>query len=111
MTRMIANVEAENCNAVRLMICDKKQEGVFVFGYADSKDSACSWDCHYDDLEDAFEMGEDYGINKNDWVTIAPTLDGCQDDWISVVRVKGRHTGKPQWGKFEKLVNDNWVDL
>lgn len=82
MKRMIAYVKAKNSNAVKLMICDKGRQGVFVFGYATLKSTACAWDCHYLDLEDAYEMGIDYGINREDWQTIPSPPEGHQDDWI-----------------------------
>ena len=109
--KKIAKVKAPDSNAIRLMICDKGQDGVFVFGYDSDEDGPASWDAHYADLEDAYEMGIDYGIKKDDWQMIDDSLEFCQDDWIKPVRVKGRNTGKPQWGSFECLVNGEWQDV
>ncbi|NOQ73545.1 MAG: hypothetical protein GQ574_16180 [Crocinitomix sp.] len=109
--RKIATVKKSKANAVRLMICDKGADGVFVFGYNSEEDSACSWDCHYSDLEDAYEMGVDYGIQKEDWIEIAAPLQYCQDDWINPVRVIGRPSGNPQWGKLEQLVDKQWIKI
>jgi biofilm protein TabA len=47
-----------------------------------------------------------YGINDKDWVDIGDPLEGCQQDWIAPVRVKGRNIGNPQWGIFERLEQD-----
>lgn len=107
--RKIANVRVANANTVRLMICDKGASGVFIFGYNLKEDSPCTWDCCFEDLENAYEMGRDYGIEKHDWQQIEDTPKYCQDDWISPVRVEGRPNGNPQWGKLEKLVNGQWV--
>lgn len=109
--RKIANVNVLNSNAVRLMIFDKGKDDVFIFGYNSEKDSSCSWDCHYNDLEDAYEMGCDYGIQKEDWKTIPDPLEHCQDDWIAPVRVKGRIQGHPEWGILEKLVDGQWIKV
>ncbi|CAM1342869.1 hypothetical protein [Tenacibaculum amylolyticum] len=37
--RKIADVKIKNSGAVRLMICDKHKNGVFVFGYSTKNDS------------------------------------------------------------------------
>ncbi len=34
----------------------------------------------------------------------------CQHDAFLPIRVKGRNTGKPQWGKLEILEDGEWVD-
>lgn len=109
--RRIATVKASNTNAVRLMICDKGKDGVFVFGYNTEEDSSCSWDFHYSDLEDAYEMCAEYGIQKDDWVEISDPLENCQDDWINPVRVIGRSNGNPEWGNFEQLIEEEWKKI
>ena len=109
--RKIASVKIPNANAVRLMICKKGTNDIFVFGYNSAEDSSCSWDCHYNDLEDAYEMGIDYGIQKEDWIDIPDPQDNCQDDWINPVRIVGKKDGKPQWGKLEKLKDGKWIEL
>ncbi len=110
--RKIASVKIPNANAIRLMIYDKgPNDGVFVFGYDSKEDSSCSWDCHYNELDDAYEMGEDYGIQKEDWKEIDIPYENCQEDWISPVRVKGRLNGNPAWGKLERLVDGKWIEL
>ncbi len=109
--RKIATVKISDANAVRLMICDKGADGVFVFGYDKEEDTSCSWDYHYSELEDAYEVGIDYGIKKEDWQEIDDPLENCQDDWINPVRVKGRNRGEPQWNSFERLVDGEWIDL
>ena len=109
--RLIANVKIEGSNAVRLMICHQGPNEVYVFGYTLLDDGPSAWDCHYTELEDAYEMGEDYGIQKADWKQIGDTLEFCQDDWINPVRVKGRDVGVLQWGSYEKLDNGKWVEI
>lgn len=109
--RKIATVKKSATNAVRLMICDNGKEGVYVFGYHTKEDAPAAWDYHFSDLEDAYEMGIDYGIQKEDWQEIAAPQKYCQDDWINPVRIIGRSTGNPQWGKFEKLVDNQWIRI
>jgi hypothetical protein len=109
--RKIAAVKIKKNNTVRLMIYDKGKEGIFVFGYRSMEDTGCSWDVHCDDIASAYELGEDYGVKEEDWSAIEPVLKHCQDDWIKPVRIKGRDIDSPVWGKFEILINDQWVDL
>ena len=109
--RKIASVTVPNTNAVRLMLYDTGKDGVYVFGYNSEKDSSCSWDCHYNDLEDAYEMGIEYGIQKEDWIEIAAPLEHCQEDWMQPVRVIGRSNGSPQWGKYEQLIDGQWIQI
>lgn len=111
MMRNIAPVKTSNSNTVRLMICDKGIDGVFVFGYHTEEDSCCSWDCHFNELEDAYKMGVEYGIQKSDWVEISDPFEHCQDDWIKPVRLLGRIDGNPQWGKFEQLIDGQWTRI
>jgi peptidyl-tRNA hydrolase len=56
-------------------------------------------------------ISDTYGIRSEDWSVIKDPLPGCQDDWISPVRVKARDNGAPEWGKFERLENGKWVDF
>jgi hypothetical protein len=109
--RKIANVKINNLNAVRLMLYNKGKQGVFVFVYQSNEDSACSWDCHFEDIESAYDLGEKYGVNEKDWIAIGPVLKHCQDDWIKPVRIKGRAIETPLWGRFEVLIDNQWVDL
>ncbi len=93
--RKIASVKVKDNNIVRLMLYDKGKQGVFVFGYHTMEDSGCAWDCHLEDVESAYELGEDYGIREEDWIEISPVHKHCQDDWIKPVRIKGREIGLP----------------
>ncbi|MEP0264776.1 hypothetical protein [Dokdonia sp.] len=109
--RKIATVKKINTNAVRLMLFDKGKDGVFVFGYNTEEDSSCFWDCHYSNLVDAYEMGTEYGIQKDDWVEISDPLEYCQDDWIQPVRIIGRKNGNSQYGELELLVDGKWTKI
>ncbi|WP_073280280.1 hypothetical protein [Anaerocolumna jejuensis] len=64
--------------------------------------------CSVQDAEETCE--ENFKINQTDWIDISNPLSHCQHDIISPIRIKGRVSGKPQWGKFEKLENGEWID-
>lgn len=109
--RKIANVKTPHSNAVRLMIYDTEGKGVFLFGYSSIADSSCTWDCHFEELDDAEAMALDYGIEHQDWVSIPDPQKDCQADWINPVRIIGRTKGKPQWGRLEWLVDGVWIEM
>lgn len=89
--RMIADIPRSDQNAVRLMVYSTKKHGTFVFGFKRKEDGPCARDHHYSesDLEDAFELGEDYGIKRSDWNEIEDPHEGCQHDRIE--RVSSQH--------------------
>jgi biofilm protein TabA len=103
--RLIAETKDNDPEIKRLMIHDTG-EGVFLFGYDTKVDSSCLWDQWFEELKYAIEYCEEaYEVKSSDWQEIPDPLDGCQQDWIASVRVKGRDTGDPEWGKLEKLEN------
>ncbi len=87
-------------------------DGVYVFGYDCLQDAGSISDYLQYTLEAAEEFCKDeYGVDSNDWISIADPIDNCQDDFILPTRVKGRERGNPEWGHFQTLVNGHWVDL
>ena len=110
--RKIAKLNKSKDGIKRLMIYETNSEGTFLFGYDKEEDGPCCFDCCLSDIESAYEQAEiDYGIRMDDWIEISDPIDGCQDDWINPVRVKGRNIGKPEWGSFEKQENGEWVKI
>lgn len=96
---------------LKLMIyqCD---EGVYLFGYDCFQDAPSKWDNWFEDLETADQYCQDiYQISTNDWILISEPCKDCQHDFIMPTRIKGRESGKPEYGKFETLINKRWVDL
>ncbi len=92
----------------RAMLCTA-QEGCYVFLYDRVEDGPCAYDHLQDDVASAKSFcAEGYGIEECDWTPICDLLPGCQQDWISPVRVVGRSEGSPQWGVFERLENGVW---
>ncbi|SFH30435.1 biofilm protein TabA [Pontibacter chinhatensis] len=87
-------------------------DGVYLFGYTTLDDSHSKWDALHESIEDAKEEGEDVsGVGFEDWVEIPDPMEHCQHDWINPVRVKGRDTGTPDWGKYERFENGKWIEL
>ncbi len=88
------------------------EDGVYLFEYEIIDDGPSSGDYWFEKLEMAFEScKENYGIDRDDWEPIPDPNEHCQQDWIEPVRVVGRSTGNPQWGRFERLVDGKWVEL
>ena len=93
---------------LKLMIyqCD---EGIYLFGYECIQDASSKWDNWFEDLETAAQYCRDK-IDDNDWILISDPCTDCQHDFIMPTRIKGRDSGKPEYGKFETLVNRRWID-
>ncbi|MCE3226218.1 MAG: hypothetical protein K0S32_769 [Bacteroidetes bacterium] len=83
--RKIATVQLPDLDAVRLMIYDTEKHGVYVFGYKTKEDADCVWDCFFIDLDGAYRFGEEYGIDRFEWIDIPDPEEGCQHDRIAKV--------------------------
>ncbi len=97
---------------IRQVILYQCANGVYLFPCTSLDDGFANGDQWYEDLESAesFCLSE-YGILSEDWRIIPDPLEHCQQDWIEPVRVIGRDKGKPQWGRFEKLVGGVWQEI
>lgn len=82
MKKYLGIVKVNNTNAVKLMIFEKSKKDIFIFGYHRMEDNYCSWDAHYNDIADAFEMGEDYGISRNEWEEVERFDRTKSDDYF-----------------------------
>jgi len=110
--RKIVNLNKVKNETVRLMIYNDINVGTYLFGYSKIKDCPSKWDELYESEKEALENCEsEYGIKSRDWVEIANPEPNCQDDWINPTRVKGINNGNPEFGKFEKLINGDWIEL
>ncbi len=83
-------------------------EGCYLFGYSSPDAVQCSWDRCYDSLEDLYADWNDL-IDERGWIGMEDPLPDCQHDAFIPLRVKGRETGKPEWGKYETLIDGKWV--
>jgi biofilm protein TabA len=107
--RKIAILTKPINDVVRLMI-HPDGNGVFLFGYTNTEDCECAWDEFYFSEADAIDTRKtEYGVELSDWEEIPEPLPFCQQDWIAPVRIVGKETGAPEYGKFEKFVDGKWV--
>ncbi|WP_220718062.1 hypothetical protein [Agarivorans litoreus] len=108
--RKIAKVSGnEEVKRIMLYECE---DGVYLFEYNKEVDSSATADYLQDTAEIVYEIAEeDYGVKASDWQEISDPMEFCQHDRINPVRVVGRNTGNPQWGKLETLVSGSWVPL
>lgn len=92
----------------KVMIHEDKKD-VFVYLYTSIDAISCSSDNYYKDVSDAIEDW-DCEIDEHGWIQMDDPLPYCQYDCFLPMRVKGRNSGDPQWGKFEILVENEWID-
>ena len=87
----------------------QSDEGAYLFTYADPDAVQCSSDQWYESLEDLFDDWNDR-IDERGWIDLEDPLPDCQQDAFIPLRVKGRDTGKPEWGHYETLQDGQWID-
>ena len=92
----------------KIMLYETK-EGVYLFGYSSPDAVQSSSDRLYGSLDDLHEEWDEL-IDEKGWIDLEDPLPDCQHDAFIPLRVKGRDTGDPQWGKFETLSNGIWVE-
>ena len=109
--RKVARVSAQGADA-RWVIVHEASEGVYVFPCASDDDGSATGDDWYSSLAEAdAACAEAYGIEEGDWRFISDPRTGCQQDWVTPVRVIGREIGAPRWGEFERLVDGAWITI
>ena len=84
-------------------------EGTYLFGFRPGENVRCAFDRLYESAEYAREDW-DALVDDRGWVPLNDPLPGCQHDSFLPVRVKGRDTGKPEWGRYEILRDGEWVE-
>lgn len=106
--------ECKNHSDIKQVILyePKHGQGVYASRCTSLDDGFAIGDIFYQNWQEAEKScQENYGIFQEDWIVIADPQHNCQHDWIAPVRVVGRNTGTPQWGKLEKLINGKWVEI
>ncbi len=98
---------AENELVYKIMFYDTGS-GVYLFEYSDPDAVLSSSDLWYDTLEDLYDEW-DALIDGKGWIDLDDPLPGCQHDALIPLRVKGRDTGKPEWGSYETLKDGKWI--
>ena len=87
----------------------KTGEGVYLFTYSGVDAVLCAADYWYDSPEDLYADWNGL-IDEKGWIEMEDPLPGCQHDAFIPLRVKGRDTGKPEWGVYETLKDGEWVE-
>lgn len=98
----------EEYPVVKIMLYEA-EEGIYLFEYDSPDAQQCTGDLCYGSLEKLHEKWDSL-IDGNGWTDIDDPLPGCQHDAFIPLRVKGRDKGAPEWGKYETLVDGQWVD-
>jgi hypothetical protein len=109
--RKTATVRDKHSEVKRVMVCEA-EGGAYLFTYCALDDGPATGDQWFGSVGEAdkFCMSA-YGIGPEHWERIDDVLEGCQQDWIAVIRVKGRDVGRPEWGRYEYLDNGEWKDI
>ncbi len=99
----------EGGGVVKIMLCEA-EEGWYLFEYRSLDAIQCSADRCYASLA---ELQEDWDalIDDRGWIELEDALPGCQQDAFLPLRVKGRESGQPEWGKWETLRDGKWVEF
>ncbi|MBD3277382.1 MAG: hypothetical protein GF388_03695 [Candidatus Aegiribacteria sp.] len=109
--RYIAESSINKSRVKRLMLYEH-EDGVYLFEYDILHDGPSTGDFWFENLKTAFETcRREYGVELDQWQEIPDPLEHCQHDWIEPVRIAGRAEGKPRWGRYEKLIDGEWVEL
>ena len=93
---------------VKIMLCEA-EEGWYLFEYSGPDAVLCSADRCYASLAELLEDWDPL-IDERGWIQLEDALPGCQQDAFLPLRVKGRESGRPQWGKWETLRGGKWVE-
>lgn len=110
--RLIATVAVPTGEKVKRLLIHDAKEGVYLFGFSRLRDGGGVWDEWYETVADAKAVAqENYQVSPDSWTQIDDPCEHCQQDWIQPVRVKGRNLGQPEWGKMERLINNQWVEF
>ena len=109
--RKVARVEKEG-PGVRWVILCESESGIYLFFCQSEEEGSATGDSWFATVEEAERVcAQELGVARGDWIPVGDPLPGCQDDWISPVRVPGRDTGHPRWGALERLIDGQWVEL
>ncbi len=97
---------------IKKLLIYQSTDGVYLFGYDCLQDTSCKWDKWFMTIEEAKEYSYDiYKIDNDKWISISEPLENCQHDFILPTKVKGRESGNPEYGKFQSLFDNKWVDI
>ena len=99
--------DGECGEVVKIMLCEA-EEGWYLFEYSSLDAVLCSADRCYASLAELLEDWDPL-IDERGWIPLEDALPDCQQDAFLPLRVKGRESGRPEWGKWETLRDGKWV--
>lgn len=85
------------------------EEGIYLFEYSSPDAIVCAHDRLYGSLDDLYDEWNDL-IDERGWIEIDDPMPYCQHDAFIPLRIKGRDSGNPEWGKYETLRDGKWVE-
>lgn len=91
------------------IVLHKTEKEVYVYLYTSFDAVISSFDNWYPDKESALKDWQSE-IDERGWILIDDPMPYCQHDALLPIRVKGRNTNTPQWGKFEIYQDGEWKD-
>ena len=102
-------LQRDDADPVVKIMFYESEKGIYLFEYSSPEAQQCSADRLYDSPEELYEEWNKL-IDENGWTDLEDPLPDCQHDAFIPLRVKGRSTGAPEWGRFETLQNGEWID-
>ena len=93
---------------VKVMLFEA-EDGVSLFEYDSPDANQCVLDRRYETLDEVYEEWNGL-LDGRGWIDLADPLPDCQHDAFLPIRIKGRNTGKPEWGKFEIFEDGEWKE-
>ncbi|MCB2380525.1 hypothetical protein LGH70_23225 [Hymenobacter sp. BT635] len=103
--RKLAQVPQPASVVVRLIMHDDGANGVYLFMFDKLEDGPSSGDEWFETVAEA-AAADKYHVTAADWQPIPDPLEHCQQDWIALVRVKGRKVIR-NGGSLKSFLLDN----
>lgn len=95
----------------RVMLFESR-EGVFLFLCGSVEDRGAFADEWYETLAHAeAECAARFGVPRGAWTQVPDAPPGCQQDYVTPVRVRELRDGRPDWGHLERLEDGRWVPV
>ena len=108
--RKVAFIDFEEIK--KIMLYNADGEETYLFYFDTWHDAPSTKDFLYPSVEEVEEYCLiEYNVKPSDWINISDPQNGCQHDFIAPTKVKGRDTGNPQWGNFERLINGKFIEI
>lgn len=94
----------------RIILYEESDGSTYLFLIDQDADVGCFADEWFENAELAETRASELGVRPRDWKAIEDPRPGCQHDFVAPVRVVGRESAEPEWGKLEHLDKDGqWV--